>query len=326
MSTPSTDPATSPGGRAVRHFTADDDLSPAEQAEVLALAARLKADRFAERPLAGPQTVALLFDKPSTRTRVSFSVGVADLGGVPLVIDGGSSQLGRGEPVADTARVLERQVAAIVWRTFEQARLEEMAAVSSVPVVNSLTDEFHPCQVLADLQTVAEHKGDLRGLTLAYLGDGANNMAHSYALGGVTAGLHVRIATPASDLPSPAVLERAAAVAAATGGSVTVTQDAEAAVAGADVVATDTWVSMGQEERGDDPSARFAPYSVTSRLLALADPAAIVLHCLPAYRGKEIEAAVLDGPQSVVWDEAENRLHAQKALLVWLLAASRAGG
>jgi ornithine carbamoyltransferase len=325
MSTSAISPATSSGERRVRHFTADDSLSPAEQAEVLVLAAQLKADRFARRPLAGPQTVALLFDKPSTRTRVSFSVGVADLGGVPLVIDAGSSQLGRGESVADTARVLERQVAAIVWRTFEQARLEEMAAVSSVPVVNSLTDEFHPCQILADLQTVAEHKGELRGLTLAYLGDGANNMAHSYALGGVTAGLHVRIATPASDLPSPAVLERAAAVAASTGGSVTVTQDVEAAVAGADVVATDTWVSMGQEGH-DDPSARFAPYSVTSRLLALADPGAVVLHCLPAYRGKEIEAAVLDGPQSVVWDEAENRLHAQKALLVWLLAASGTGG
>ncbi|NAZ81051.1 ornithine carbamoyltransferase [Kineococcus sp. R8] len=322
-----TSPSTSAGGRGtgVRHFTADDSLSPSEQAEVLALAAQLKADRFSQRPLAGPETVALLFDKPSTRTRVSFSVGVADLGGAPLVIDAGSSQLGRGEPVADTARVLERQVAAIVWRTFEQARLEEMAAVSSVPVVNALTDEFHPCQVLADLQTVAEHKGALPGLTLAYLGDGANNMAHSYALGGATAGLHVRIATPASDLPSPAVLERAAAVAAATGGSVTVTQDPETAVAGADVVATDTWVSMGQEDL-EDPSARFAPYSVTSRLLALADPAAIVLHCLPAYRGKEIAAEVLDGPQSVVWDEAENRLHAQKALLVWLLAASRAGG
>ncbi|WP_380156902.1 ornithine carbamoyltransferase [Kineococcus sp. R86509] len=304
----------------VRHFLADDDLSPAEQAEVLALAARLKADRFAEKPLAGPQTVALLFDKPSTRTRVSFSVGVADLGGVPLVVDAAGSQLGRGEPVADTARVLERQVAAIVWRTFSQADLEEMAAHSGVPVVNSLTDDYHPCQILADLQTVIERKGALAGLTLAYVGDGANNMAHSYALGGATAGMHVRIGTPGSDLPNPEIIARAQAVAATTGGSVTVTTSAEEAVAAADVVATDTWISMGQEGQEFE---RFRPFSLTSDLLSGAEDDAIVLHCLPAYRGKEIDAAVIDGPQSVVWDEAENRLHAQKALLVWLLANSR---
>ncbi|WP_328295736.1 ornithine carbamoyltransferase [Kineococcus sp. NBC_00420] len=304
----------------VRHFLADDDLSPAEQAEVLALAARLKADRFAEKPLAGPQTVALVFDKPSTRTRVSFSVGVADLGGVPLVVDAAGSQLGRGEPVADTARVLERQVAAIVWRTFSQADLEEMAAHSGVPVVNSLTDDYHPCQILADLQTVIERKGALAGLTLAYVGDGANNMAHSYALGGATAGMHVRIGTPGSDLPNPEIIARAQAVAATTGGSVTVTTSAEEAVAAADVVATDTWISMGQEGQEFE---RFRPFSLTSDLLSGAEDDAIVLHCLPAYRGKEIDAAVIDGPQSVVWDEAENRLHAQKALLVWLLANSR---
>ncbi|WP_432544550.1 ornithine carbamoyltransferase [Kineococcus sp. SYSU DK002] len=304
----------------VRHFLADDDLTPAEQAEVLALAARLKADRFAERPLAGPQTVALLFDKPSTRTRVSFSVGVADLGGVPLVVDAAGSQLGRGEPVADTARVLERMAAAIVWRTFAQSDLVEMAANSRVPVVNSLTDDYHPCQILADLQTVAEHKGTLAGLTLAYVGDGANNMAHSYALGGATAGLHVRIGTPSSDLPDPAIIARAQAVAATTGGSVAVTSDPLEAVAGADVVATDTWISMGQEGQEFE---RFRPFSLTSALLARAKDDAIVLHCLPAYRGKEIDADVLDGPRSVVWDEAENRLHAQKALLVWLLEKSR---
>jgi len=304
----------------VRHFLADDDLNPAEQAEVLALAARLKRDRFAERPLAGPQTVALLFDKPSTRTRVSFSVGVADLGGAPLVIDAAGSQLGRGEPVADTARVLGRQVAAVVWRTFAQSDLEEMAAHAGVPVVNSLTDLFHPCQILADLQTVAESKGSLAGLTLAYVGDGANNMAHSYALGGATAGLHVRIGTPATDLPDPAVLERAQRVEATTGGSVQVTTDAVEAVRGADVVATDTWISMGQEGQEHE---RFTPYAVTAELLAAAAPDAVVLHCLPAYRGKEIAAEVIDGPRSLVWDEAENRLHAQKALLVWLLATSR---
>ncbi|WP_380175322.1 ornithine carbamoyltransferase [Kineococcus sp. DHX-1] len=304
----------------VRHFLADDDLTPAEQAEVLALAARLKQDRFAEKPLAGPQTVALLFDKPSTRTRVSFSVGVADLGGVPLVVDAAGSQLGRGEPVADTARVLERQVAAIVWRTFSQESLAEMAANSRVPVVNSLTDLYHPCQILADLQTVAEHKGALAGLTLAYVGDGANNMAHSYALGGATAGMHVRIGTPETDLPDASVIARAQLVAATTGGSVTVTSDAAQAVAGADVVATDTWISMGQEGQEFE---RFRPFSLTSALLAQAAPDAVVLHCLPAYRGKEIDAEVIDGPQSVVWDEAENRLHAQKALLVWLLEKSR---
>ncbi|MGI4893872.1 MAG: ornithine carbamoyltransferase [Janthinobacterium lividum] len=304
----------------VRHFLADDDLSPAEQAEVLSLAATLKQDRFARRPLAGPRTVALIFDKPSTRTRVSFSVGVADLGGAPLVIDAASSQLGRGESIADTARVLERQVAAIVWRTFAQRDLEEMAANSRVPVVNSLTDTFHPCQILADLQTVIEHKGSLAGLTMTYVGDGANNMAHSYALGGATAGMHVRIATPVSDLPDPVIMARAQQVGAGTGGSVTVTQDVTEAVTGADVVVTDTWVSMGQEEQG---SERFRPYALTTGLLAAAKPDAIVLHCLPAYRGKEIDAAVIDGPQSVVWDEAENRLHAQKALLVWLFENSR---
>ncbi|MFB9378945.1 ornithine carbamoyltransferase [Kineococcus gynurae] len=302
----------------VRHFLADDDLSPAEQAEVLDLAARVKADRFAHRPLAGPRTVALLFDKPSTRTRVSFSVGVAELGGSPLVIDAAGSQLGRGEPVADTARVLGRQTAAVVWRTFAQSDIEEMAAHAGVPVVNSLTDAFHPCQILADLQTVAEHKGALPGLTLAYVGDGANNMAHSYALGGATAGLHVRIGTPASDLPDPAVIARAQAVAAGTGGSVTVTHDPVEAVADADVVATDTWVSMGESAKGD----RMERFALTAGLLARARPDAIVLHCLPAYRGKEIAAEVIDGPQSVVWDEAENRLHAQKALLIWLLENS----
>ncbi|MFB4319366.1 ornithine carbamoyltransferase [Actinomadura sp. 21ATH] len=299
-----------------RHFLRDDDLTPAEQAEVLELAAAMKADRFAHRPLEGPRTVAVLFDKPSTRTRISFAVGIAELGGHPLVLDSGTSQLGRGESIADTARVLERQASAIVWRTGGQERIEEMAAGTTVPVVNALTDEFHPCQILADLQTIKESKGGLAGLTLAYFGDGANNMAHSYLLGGATAGMHVRIAAPEPLPPDPAVVARAAEIAAATGGSVTVTAGAERAAAGADVLATDTWVSMGQE--GKD-TALYEPYRIDEALLSLADDAAIVLHCLPAYRGKEITAAVLDGPRSVVWDEAENRLHAQKALLAWLL-------
>ncbi|MEV4678049.1 MULTISPECIES: ornithine carbamoyltransferase [Actinomadura] len=303
-----------------RHFLRDDDLTPAEQAEVLDLAAKVKKDRFAHRPLEGPQSVAVLFDKPSTRTRLSFTVGIAELGGNPLVMDAGTSQLGRGETIADTARVLERQVSAIVWRTGGQERIDEMAAGTTVPVVNALTDEFHPCQILADLQTVREAKGDLAGAVLAYFGDGANNMAHSYLLGCATAGMHVRVGAPASLPPDPAVVARATEIAAATGGSVTVTDDAAQAAAGADVLATDTWVSMGQA--GKDTSL-YEPYAVTEELLALADPAAVVLHCLPAYRGKEIAASVLDGPQSRIWDEAENRLHAQKALLVWLLERSR---
>jgi ornithine carbamoyltransferase len=303
----------------LRHFLRDDDLSPAEQTEVLALAAELKRDRFAHRPLDGPKPVAVLFDKSSTRTRVSFSVGIAELGGYPLVLDSGSTQLGRGEPIADTARVLVRQCAAIVWRTFGQDRIEAMAAASAVPVVNALTDQFHPCQVLADLLTITERFGSTAGRTIAFFGDGANNMAHSYLLGGTTAGMHVRIAGPPGYQPDPDVAAAAEKIAAQTGGSVMVTDDARAAAAGVDVLATDTWVSMGQEEEKAARLATFADYAVTSELLGLAAPEAIVLHCLPAYRGLEISAEVIDGPQSAVWDEAENRLHAQKALLVWLL-------
>jgi ornithine carbamoyltransferase len=303
-----------------RHFLRDDDLSPAELLDVLDLADAMKKDRLVRQPLAGPRAVAVIFDKPSTRTRVSFSVGIAELGGYPLVIDAQTSQLGRGEPIEDTARVLDRQVVAIVWRTFAQQRIEAMASISRVPVVNALTDQFHPCQILADLQTVREHKGKLAGLTLAYVGDVANNMAHSYLLGGTTAGLHVRIGGPEGYQPDPAVVADAERIAAATGGSVTVTADPHAAFDGADIVATDTWVSMGQEaEQRDDA---FTPFSVTGDAMRRAALDAIVLHCLPAYRGKEIAADVIDGPQSVVWDEAENRLHAQKALLAWLLERS----
>ncbi|MEO7745372.1 MAG: ornithine carbamoyltransferase [Actinomycetota bacterium] len=308
-----------------RHFLRDDDLSPDELLEVLDLADRAKADRLGLRPLEGPRAVAVLFDKPSTRTRVSFSVGIAELGGYPLVIDAAGSQLGRGEPVEDTTRVLDRQVSAIVWRTFGQERVDAMAAVSRVPVVNALTDEFHPCQILADLQTVREHLGRLAGTTLTYLGDGANNMAHSYLLGGATAGLHVRIGTPGSHQPDAAVVDRAREIASATGGSVLVTDDPRTAADGADVLATDTWVSMGDElEKGERVGAAspFTPYAVDDAALGLAAPGAIVLHCLPAYRGLEISASVIDGPASVVFDEAENRLHAQKALLTWLLERS----
>ncbi|TDD65138.1 ornithine carbamoyltransferase [Jiangella aurantiaca] len=303
-----------------RHFLRDDDLSPAEYLEVLDMADELKADRFAYRPLDGPRAVAVIFDKHSTRTRVSFSVGIAELGGYPLVIDAQTSQLGRGEPIADTARVLDRQCAAIVWRTFAQQRVEDMAAAAAVPVVNALTDDFHPCQLLADLQTVRERKGTLTGLTLTYAGDGANNMAHSYLLAGATAGMHVRIAAPAGYAPSAAVLERAAAIAARTGGSVAHVTDPADGFSGADVLATDTWVSMGMEAEGPSREAPFVPFALTQDAVKAAAPDAIVLHCLPAYRGKEIAAEVIDGPASAVWDEAENRLHAQKALLTWLLA------
>ncbi|MEN0129757.1 MAG: ornithine carbamoyltransferase [Brevundimonas sp.] len=305
-----------------RHFLRDDDLSPAEQRDVLELALAFRADRYIRTPLAGPRAVAVIFDKPTLRTQVSFSTGIAELGGFPLVVDGNLAQIGKRESIPDTAHVLGRQVASVVWRTHAQTRLEQMAEHAGVPVVNALTDEFHPCQILADLATVALHRGGtgkLAGQTLAYIGDGSNNMAHSYLLGGATAGLHVRIGTPSQFLPDAGVVADAERIAATTGGSVTVLHDRAAAVADADVVATDTWVSMGKEDQADERQAPFVPFQLDGATLALAKPDAIVLHCLPAYRGKEITAEVLDGPQSVVWDEAEFRLHAQKALLTWLL-------
>jgi ornithine carbamoyltransferase len=302
----------------LRHFLADDDLTAAEQAAVLDLADKLKADPFAIRPLAGPRSVALLFDKPTLRTQTSFSAGVVELGGFPMIVDGRLAQIGEREPVADVARVLGRQCAAIVWRTFGQDRIEELAAYAGVPVVNALTDRYHPCQALADLMTIREHRGRLAGLSLAYVGDGANNVAHSYLLAGALAGLHLRIGAPAEFHPYPEIVARAETLAAETGGSVRVTESAAEAVAGADVVATDTWVSMGSEADGRDRSTPLAPYAVTTELLAGA-PDAIVLHCLPAHRGQEIAAEVLDGPRAVIWDEAENRRHVQKALLAFLL-------
>ena len=306
-----------------RHFLRDDDLSPGEQAEGLALAAELKKDPFSNRPLEGPRGVAVIFDKNSTRTRFSFELGIAQLGGHAVVVDSHTTQLGRDETLQDTAKVLSRFVEAIVWRTFGQDRLTAMASAASVPVVNALSDEFHPCQVLADLQTIAERKGSLKGLKLAYFGDGANNMAHSLLLGGVTAGIHVTVAAPDGFAPAPAVMVAAEQREKATGGSVTVTADADAAAAGADVLVTDTWTSMGQENDGLDRVQPFRPFQINARLLARADTEAVVLHCLPAHRGEEITDEVMDGPASVVWDEAENRLHAQKALLVWLLERSR---
>jgi ornithine carbamoyltransferase len=303
-------------------FLRDDDLTPEAQADVLRLGDLLSADRFARRPLEGPRSVAVIFDKPTLRTQVSFTTGIAELGGYPLVVDGNLAQIGTRESIADVARVIGRQVAAIVWRTHAQSRVEEMAAVAGVPVVNALTDDFHPCQVLADLLTIAQHRGGvgtLPGTTLTYVGDGSNNMAHSYLLGGATAGMHVRIGTPEGYLPNPAILADARRIAAATGGSVSVHDDRDAALDGADAVATDTWVSMGQESEAADRAHPFVPFRLDAAAMARANAGALVLHCLPAYRGKEITAEVLDGPQSVVWDEAENRLHAQKALLTYVL-------
>jgi ornithine carbamoyltransferase len=301
-----------------RHFLRDDDLSPLEQKEILDLAEQIKADRWGRKPLAGPQTVAVIFDKSSTRTRVSFAVGIADLGGTPLIISTANSQLGGKETASDTARVLERQVAAIVWRTYGQEGLIEMAHGTQVPVINALSDEFHPCQLLADLLTIREHKGELAGLTVAFLGDGADNMVHSYLLAGATAGMHVRIACPSNYQPLSDVVADAEKIAATTGGSISILTDAAEAVTDADVVVTDTWVSMGKEDEKAVRVTTLGAYKVDSAMMALAKPDAIFMHCLPADRGYEVDAEVIDGPQSVIWDEAENRLHAQKALMVWL--------
>lgn len=301
-----------------RHFLKDDDLTPKEQAEVIDLAIALKADRFRERPFEGPKTVAVIFDKTSTRTRVSFAVGIADLGGMPLIIDSGVSQLGKKESVADTAKVLERQVEQIVWRTYAQQGLEEMAANSSVPVINSLSDDWHPCQLLADLMTVKEHFGATQGLKLAYVGDANNNMANSYLVASAMAGMSVAVSAPEGFLPKQSVVDLAKSYAKQFGQEVLITSDPSEAVAGADVVATDTWVSMGMEAEAEQRVKLFADFSVTEELFAKANQGAVFLHCLPAYRGYEVSAEVIDGPRSLVWQEAENRLHAQKALMVFL--------
>ena len=316
----------------IRHFLADDDLTRAEQADVLALAARMKRDPYALRPLEGPQSVAVLFDKTSTRTRFSFDAGIAAMGGNPIIVDSGSSQMGKGETLQDTAAVLSRFVSAIVWRTYAQSGLEAMTETSTVPVVNALSDDFHPCQILADLQTIIEHRcpdeghAGLSGLKAVYFGDGANNMANSYLVGFATAGLDVTICAPEGFQPEQRFVDRARRVAADTGATVSVTADVDEAIAGADVVLTDTWVSMGQENDGLDRRTPFLPYQVNAELMAKANDGAIFLHCLPAYRGNEVTADVIDGPASVVFNEAENRMHAQKALLAWLIDESVRGG
>jgi ornithine carbamoyltransferase len=301
-----------------RRFLVDDDLTPAEQEQVLDDAARRKKDCFVDPVLAGPRSVAVVFEKPSTRTRVSFEAGIVELGGHPIVVDARTTQLGRGETPEDTARVLSRYVAAIVLRTFDQARIERIAAAASVPVVNGLTDFAHPCQALADLLTIRERKGGVSGLTLTYVGDG-NNVAHSLLLAGALAGMRVRVATPPGFEPIEQVVRRANAIGERTGGAAVLSSDPLEAARGADVLYTDVWASMGQEEAADSRALVLSPFRLDGRLVEVARDDVTVLHCLPAHRGEEISAEVLDGPHSAVWDEAENRLHVQKALLAFLL-------
>lgn len=308
----------------MRHFLADDDISPAEQAEILELACELKKAPLSRRPLEGPLSVAVLFDKTSTRTRFSFEAGIVHLGGHAIIADTGKTQMGKGETYQDTGAVLSRFVQAIVWRTYAHENLELMAETATVPIINALSDDLHPCQILADLQTCIEHlcpeegPAGLRGKKAVYLGDGDNNMANSYMIGFATAGMDISIICPEDFQPKKVFVERAHKRAQETGSTVRISHDI-AEVEGADVVITDTWVSMGMENDGLDRRTPFLPYQVNAALMAKAHKDAIFLHCLPAYRGSEVTAEVIDGPQSVVFDEAENRLHAQKALLVWLL-------
>jgi len=302
----------------LRHFLVDDDLSPSEVEGILDLAEKMKLDRFSYKPLAGPQSVAMIFEKPSTRTRLSFEAGIAELGGHPIIVDARSTQLGRGETIEDTAKVLSRYVSAIVIRTFGQDRIEQLASAASVPVVNALTDYAHPCQALADLMTIREKKGGLAGLTLAYLGDG-NNMSHSLLLAGAAAGMRVRVASPPGYEPIGQVVGKANAIGQRTGGAAVVTHDPLEAATGADVLYTDVWASMGQEEESDGRQLVFQPYQLGDQAVAAAHDDVLVLHCLPAHRGEEVAASVIDGPHSAVWDQAENRLHVQKALLSFLV-------
>ncbi len=319
---PAAGPAGTPSGAGVRHLLRDDDLTAAEQATVLDLAAAYKASPHASKPLAGPRTVATIFDRPTLRSQASFAAGVAELGGFPLSVDGRLAGIGEREPVEDVARVLGRQAAAIVWRTAAQADLATMAAHAGVPVVNALTDDFHPCQLLADLLSLRERRGPLAGQRVTFLGDAACNMGHSWLLAGALAGVHLTASAPPGLQPDADVVARAREIAAETGGSVSLEPDPRAAAAGADALVTDTWVSMGREAEQADRIEALAPYALTEELLALAAEDAVALHCLPAHRGMEIEAAVLDGPRSLAWDESENRRHVQKAVLAWLLEHS----
>jgi ornithine carbamoyltransferase len=291
------------------------DLSTQETLALLQLASDLKQGKI--RPVC-QKTLGLLFYKASTRTRVSFFAAMSQLGGQVIDLNIGAMQIGRGEPLADTARVLDRYLDVLAIRTFEQADVETFAKYAQMPIINALTDLEHPCQVLADLQTIQECFGQLAGLKLAYLGDG-NNMAHSLMLGCATVGMDIAIACPANFTPDPQIVDRARSIAAINGTQVIVTRSPQEAVSQAHIVYTDVWASMGQETESDARMPVFQPYQVNQELLTLADPNSIVLHCLPAHRGEEITDDVLEGSKSRVWDQAENRMHAQKALLVSVL-------
>jgi ornithine carbamoyltransferase len=310
----------------MRHFLSVDDISRDELVHLLTLADEVKRDPERFAGALNGRAVALIFEKPSTRTRVSFEVAVSSMGGHAVVLSSSELQLGRGETIEDTGRVLSRYVDAIVLRTFEQERLEVLAGAASVPVVNSLSDFEHPCQCLADLMTIRERRGGLRGLVLTYLGDG-NNVTHSLLLGGAKSGMTVRVATPPGFEPIPQVVHRATEIAAATGGGVAagtgggveIGTDPKAAAQGADVLYTDVWASMGREAEVDERALVFPAYQLNQALVDAASDKVIVLHCLPAHRGQEITDEVIDGPRSAVWEQAENRLHTAKALLLWLL-------
>lgn len=298
----------------------DDDLSAADVRTVLDVAGRMRRNPGEySRGLAG-RTLALLFEKPSLRTRVTFEVAMKALGGESIFIDCRGEPLGQREPVRDVARNLDRWVDAIAARTFRQATVEELAQWADIPVINALSDRVHPCQALADMLTLQNAFGDLAGLKLAFVGDG-NNVAHSLLLTGTKLGLDVAIATPPSHGPDPAIVATALQTAAKTGASVRILNDAAEAVAGAHAIYTDVWTSMGSEGEAESRRECFRPYQVTEKLFQTADPKAVFMHCLPAHRGEEVDSDVFESPRSVVFDQAENRLHAQKALL-WLLLTS----
>ncbi len=289
-----------------------------EMTDILELAARLKRERGVhEKPLEG-KTLAMIFEKSSTRTRVSFETAMVELGGHAMFLGANDMQLGRGETIADTAKVLSRYVHGIMYRAFSNITMTELAENASVPVISGLDDVEHPCQALADLLTVKERKGALKGLRMTYLGDG-NNVCHSLMLAGALAGMHVTACCPPERSPDKGIMAQAAEIASLAGGSATLEHDPTAGVEGADVLYTDVWISMGDAMDADDARRMFSPYAIDAGLLAKAKPDAIVLHCLPAHRGEEIAAEVMDGPQSAVFDQAENRMHAQKAVLHRLL-------
>ena len=303
-----------------RHLLSLLDITKEELDDILALAVRLKQERsepLETRHLAG-KTVALIFSKSSTRTRVSFHAGIYELGGNPMFLDRDDLQLGRGESMSDTAKVLNRYVHGVAIRAHKHSSVAEYAQHSSIPVINGLTDQFHPCQLVADLLTILEHKGTLEGVKVAYIGDGANNMANSWIIAAKMAGIHLRVGAPSEFQPQNDILK-----AAIGNGSINLTDDPVEAISGADIVYTDVWVSMGFENESSERVKKLTPYQVNQNLIAHADKHVRIMHCLPAHRGQEISAEVLDGPASIIWDQAENRLHAQKAILARLIGSPK---